>query len=570
MIQRTTFFAIVSVICASSACAPPAPVAREIPPCTRPAPEPRTQDTSCTLTLAPEPDAHLSVHLACALDGAQTFSIARAHRDIDGLSARDDGGPFAASVSPEAPNDTSTVRLGRPVRGRLELSFRVRASSDPRGPLAELVVAEDRARGLLRSCTPVPSRPHDTPREISLVVDGSRIAAEGAFTTLGVGRTRTRTTTFEALAYGMFVAGSLGTAAFRDAGDRDEVAWLGYTAFDPRPAAAEIAQVRTALRETWKGGGAEGHALAFVSSARPEGHVALLELPGATLVHLGPSEPWGFALRTRIALALQRPWLGGRLAVRSDDGTDGTWFDEGLARFTAVRLLSRLGLVAPRDVATWLGGLYAAHALSPFKDRRHTELLAARASVPEARAELATRGALHAFAVYGAYRRAHPGKTFDDELRPLVTAAIDGKKARFVTETEWQALLGRALGRETSFDVVALGKEPPVPDDALGPCFRKSAGAVFRERLGFDLDATLDAADRRLVGLEPGGAAFMGGAREGDVLVEASRTGETYRLVLESAGTKRTSIVRPNRQPARATTFVREPKVPDTACGELL
>ena len=109
-----------------------------------------------------------------------------------------------------------------------------------------------------------------------------------------------------------------------------------------------------------------------------------------------------------------------------------------------------------------------------------------------------------------------------------------------------------------------------MPDDALGPCFRKSAGAVFRERLGFDLDATLDAADRRLVGLEPGGAAFMGGAREGDVLVEASRTGETYRLVLESAGTKRTSIVRPNRQAARATTFVREPKVPDTACGELL
>ena len=440
MIQRTTLFAIVSAICASSACAPPAPVAREVPPCTRPTPEPRTQDTSCTLALIPEPDAHLSVRLACALDGAQTFSIARAHGDIDGLSARDDGGPLAASVSPETANQTSTVRLGRPARGRLELSFRVRASSDPRGPLAELVVAEDRARGLLRSCTPVPPRPHDTPREISLVVDGSRIAAEGALTTLGVGRTRTRTTTFEALAYGMFVAGSLGTATFRDAGDRDEVAWLGYTAFDPRPAAAEIAQVRTALRETWKGGGAEGHALAFVSSARPEGHVSLLELPGATLVHLGPSEPWGFALRTRIALALQRPWLGGRLSVRSADGADGTWFDEGLARFTAVRLLSRLGLVTPRDVATWIGGLYAAHALSPLKDRRHTDLIAAKASSPDARAELMARGALHAFAVYGAYRRAHPGKSFDDELRPILTAAVEGKKAHVFTEAEWRAL----------------------------------------------------------------------------------------------------------------------------------
>lgn len=570
MIPRTTIFAIISTFCASSACTPPAPVARAVPPCTRPAPEPRTQDTSCTLTLVPEPDAHLSVRLACPLDGAQIFSIARAHGDLDDLSARDDGGPLAASVSAETPNDPSTVRLGRPVRGRLELSFRVRASSDPRAPLAELVVAEDRARGLLRSCTPVPPRTHDAPREISLVLDGSRIAAEGALTTLGVGRARTRTTTFEALAYGMFVAGSLGTATFRDAGDRDEVAWLGYTAFDPRPAAAEIAQVRTALRETWKGGGAEGHALAFVSSARPEGHVSLLELPGATLVHLGPSEPWGFALRSRIALALQRPWLGGRFGVRSDDGADGTWFDEGLARFTAVRLLSRLGLVTPRDVATWIGGLYAAHALSPLKDRRHTDLVAAKASSPDARAELTARGALHAFAVYGAYRRAHPGKSFDDELRPLVTAAIEGKKASFVTETEWRALLGRALGRETDFDVVALGKEPLVPEDALAPCFRKSGSAATRERLGFDLDATLDAPGRRLVGLEPGGAAFTAGAREGDVLVEASRTGETYRLVLESAGTTRTTTVRPTRQTARATTFVREPKVPDTACGELL
>lgn len=569
MSSRTPLFSIILALCTPLACGPQAPVARAVTPCAQPAPEPRAPDTSCALALLPEPDGHVSVRLGCPLDGVQTLSLARAHGDIDGLSARDDGGPLPTALSPATPTDTA-LRLGRPARGRLELSFRVRASSDPRAPLAELVVAEDRARGLLRSCTPVPSRPHDASREISLVLDGSRIAAEGAITTLGIGRSRVRTTTFEALSYGMFVAGSLGTATFRDAGDRDEVAWLGYTAFDPRPAAAEIAQVRTALRETWRGGGADGHALAFVSSARPEGHVALLELPGATLVHLGPSEPWGFALRSRIALALQRPWLGGRLTVRSADGADGTWFDEGLARFTAVRLLSRLGLVTPRDVATWLGGLYAAHALSPVKDRRHTELVATKASSPDARAELTARGALHAFAAYGAYRRAHPGKTFDDELRPILTAAVEGKRAHVFTEAEWRALLGQALGRETDFDVVALGKEPLVPDDALGPCFRKSSGAVFHERLGFDLDATLDAPDRRLVGLEPGGPASAAGVHEGDAVIEASRAGETYRLVVESSGTTRTVTVRPSRQTTRATTFVREPKVPDTACGELL
>jgi hypothetical protein len=130
--------------------------------------------------------------------------------------------------------------------------------------------------------------------------------------------------------------------------------------------------------------------------------------------------------------------------------------------------------------------------------------------------------------------------------------------------------LTRALGRDADFEVVAFGREPLAAEDALGPCFRKASSVVARERLGFDLDATLEAPDRRLVRLEAGGAAFAAGAREGDVLVEATRAGDTYRVVLESAGAKRTVTVRPSRQTARATTFARLTKVPDTACGELL
>src|SRR5436309_3488947 len=44
-----------------------------------------------------------------------------------------------------------------------------------------------------------------------------------------------------------FLAGLLGRAKFHAPEGNDEAAWLGYTAFDPRPVVADMAGLRTAL-----------------------------------------------------------------------------------------------------------------------------------------------------------------------------------------------------------------------------------------------------------------------------------------------------------------------------------
>ena len=70
--------------------------------------------------------------------------------------------------------------------------------------------------------------------DVRLDIDGSSLKAPRAASTAGVGVTILRNLRLEGLQHASFVGGSLYSAVF-DAEARDEAAWLGYTAFDPRP-----------------------------------------------------------------------------------------------------------------------------------------------------------------------------------------------------------------------------------------------------------------------------------------------------------------------------------------------
>ncbi len=77
--------------------------------------------------------------------------------------------------------------------------------------------------------------------------------------------------------------------------EHDEAAWLGYTAFDPRPVTAEIAGMRSLLRETFQAE-TQDHVVFFLSQQRAAASV--MTRGSSAVAFVTPDEPWSAALRT--------------------------------------------------------------------------------------------------------------------------------------------------------------------------------------------------------------------------------------------------------------------------------
>ncbi len=538
---------------------------------------PRTKLAGLRLTLTPRPREPAHVEVALEADGVSwtEFSLGRAKEaSLEGLVARDDRGAVGASFV--AGTEGLTVRLSRRPEGRFFLGFRARATKDPMAPLGAIVVADDRFRAQGVAFVPVPVGAEDVAIDANVVVDGAEITAAHVISSLGLGASRTRKVTPRALGRSMFVAGSLGTAVMLEpSGERDEFAWLGYTSFDPRPAAAEIAAVRSALRETWKGGGEDVFSLAFVSTSRPLGSFNVAALPASALVHLGPSEPWSARMRVSITQALQRPWLGGELHLAKAAGHEGEalWFHEGVARFYAVRTLSRLGLFAPGDAAAWVNGLLADAALSPYRGKARDDV-ASHLDDPRAFSALAGQGALHALHVFAAFtKKPEGGGALDAQLLAQMKVGRDRPSATAFDERRWADLVRASVGDAEAKDFAATvlgGGEASLPDGLLGPCFRASTTKVRGRDLGFDLDATLDGVTQVLARLDPKGPAATAGAHEGDVLVAIAYPKGDVALTLLREGKETKITYAPKALTATARAFVRVPGKSDDACGLVL
>lgn len=537
------------------------------------------------LSLVPEPLPEAALVVTLEVSGVPwtSFTIAEAPSEtIASLEARDDRGPLEASISSGKAARSTSLRLARAPEGRLKLSYRVRASTDPMATLQTVVVADDRFRSLGGAFVPVPDGAEDRPFEITVNIDGHKLAAPHAMSSLGMGTTRTHKATFRALAHGMYLAGTLGSAVFNEsAGERDEVGWLGYTAFDPRPAAAEIAQIRTALREKWKGGGEPSFAVAFVSTVRSKGSFNVAALAGSAVVHLGPNEPWSPSLRASLTQALARPWFGGELRVATREGHDaeGTWFTEGVARFSAVRLLAELGLYSPNDTAEWVSSLLAAQALSPFRGKPRSEVADKAKDDSRARAHLGVMGALHAVRTWTAYAKASAGtKSLDAELLLLMrrgrTSLEAGAPITPFSESVWVGILERNLGAAEAKafeDSIVRGAEVILADGTLGPCFRAEITTSRDVEVGFDLSATLDARARTLVRLEQDGVAARAGAEQGDALVSLTRDEKDHvKLVVTRNGHEVSLAYEARARTARSKAFRRVRGKSDAECGPLL
>jgi hypothetical protein len=327
------------------------------------------------LTPSPLVNVEVTVARADAAAGPWRIAIGTADR-IARPFARDASGDIEVAVAAATPG--VELRLARAPVGPVTLAYAVLAKGDPPDDPTGVSVLEDRFRGAGERLVALPAGIEDTRGPVLVRIDGEALRASAAASSLGIGATRRAVLTPRALRYATFVAGSLGVQMIDDPGaGHDEGAWLGYTSFDPRPTIAELAQVRTSLRELLKSQDEPGAwTYLVVSQTRPMGWFRTTPRVGSVLLQVGPAEPWTAWLRLSVAQQLARRWIGGELRVQTDAGheAEGLWFAEGVSRYVAMLALSRLGLLTPDDVRAAVAGELAVIATSPDRTMPNARL----------------------------------------------------------------------------------------------------------------------------------------------------------------------------------------------------
>ena len=519
----------------------------------------------------PGPEPRVLVELVVSAPSSvdlRTFTIPRAGRALSDVRASDTAGALPVQVS-MASGDAAQVAVSRPPVGALSIQYAVRASGDVQASASTLVVGDDRFRAPGERFVLMPVALADVPCEVTLDIDTGPLHVPEAATSFGVGKTRTRKALGRAAVMSGYLAGALGRASFEGSLERDEAAWLGYTAFDPRPAAAEIAGVRSALQELWRSEEPQ-YTVLFASSARPEGSYSVVPRASSMMVHLGPDETWSAPLRLGIAQTLARSWVGGaelRFGAQEQD-----WLYDGLARYLGAYLLSNTGLLSPDDTQRLLHGLLSVQATSPFRGKSMADLRKLAALDPRARAHVTAVAALHALRV--AALLAQAGASPLPKVLRAFTQRVRDEHQRLPTEA-WSSMLAKELGpaEARKLEDVLAGKDVELPSTTLGPCFAPAPASFAAFDLGFDPQTTADSEAREILGLDAAGPAARAGLSATDVLLASSfKDGDPSTpvvLTVQRSGQIKELRYKPLGPTRRGVSVARRPGKRDAECGAL-
>jgi hypothetical protein len=571
--------------CPTTAATPAAPSASA----SSPVPTPPDADPNAGADVAlllrpaatPAPLVHVELFLSMSDPGWTDFKLASGAPDhVTNAKAHDASGDVPVAVT--AAGAGVLLQLGRMPKGPLTVAYDVLAGGDaPDDPLGLLVV-EDRFRAAGEKLVALPDGMPDRRANVLVRIDGEALGAQGAqsgASSFGVGTARRVQIPPRALRFASFMAGGLGVQVIDDkTAGHDEGAWLGYTTFDPRPVVAELAEVRTSLRELLHGYlDVPAWTYLFMSQRRPMGSFTTTPRIQSSLLQVGLGEPWSAALRLSMAQQLARYWIGGRQRIATAPGHDaeGWWFGEGVSRYVAMVTLARLGLLTPDDVNEAVGGELSVLATSPDKALGNVELGQLWRD-PVARATVMARGALYALRESAAIRARSKGqRSLVSVLGDLERQVEDHPEQGAIPVQAWLDALGKEdPDAAKTFDaIIVKGQPPALPANALGPCFHAGTGEYVAFDPGFDFDATRVSPDGKVVGVRPGGPAAKAGLQNGD-LVESMTANEDdasvpVKIVLTRAGAKVNVTYVPRGVHGRGQTFTRNRQLTDDKCGEM-
>ncbi|MBK8994155.1 MAG: hypothetical protein IPM35_00180 [Myxococcales bacterium] len=511
--------------------------------------------------LLPAPVVAVTLELRGPPDELRRLSLARAPASgVSAIAARDLEGPIGVELRAEG--DGLVLSLARPPSPPLSLSYERAASAFSSGPLG-VFLDPNRLAAAGDALFALPAAWADRPVPTQLGIEAHKLHpdARGA-SGFGVGARRTLTLSGAALRRMSFLAGPMGHAVLDGPEGHDEVAWLGYTSFDPRSVAAEVASFRSAAREYFGEKQSAPFTLLLVSDGRPAGGFDATRQSASVLLHVGVNQSYGGPLRVALAHQLLREWVGPALWI-GPPGAESLWFVEGVTRFLARELCFRFGLLTPGEYLAEADEIERLVVTSPHALLGNAEL-AKRAAEPDVAALLVARGARHATSADSLIRGKSKGKrSLDGVLRELY------RKPQPLPESAWVDALERELGAgggELFREEIGAGRMRGLPNDALGPCFVAGPRRFESFALGFERDA-----GGSVTRVATGGAAERAGVRVGDRVVsllhQPGSPSVPVRLQIERAGSKRELEYRPVGPVFAGRGFSRLPRVPEERCA---
>ncbi|MFO0755871.1 MAG: hypothetical protein U0359_05240 [Byssovorax sp.] len=486
-------------------------------------------------------------------------------------SLRDDRGPIAARFDEAA----HAVVLPAPPAGEVHFEYTVDSHPRPLAIKAGVDLDPNRMEASGEAFLLLPDALDDRPVEATITFDTESLGETyHAATSFGFGNARTTRARGRDLREATYLFGPVGRALFETLEGHDEAAWLGYTSFDPRPIAADVAAFRTAVGNLFGDRAGEELTLLIVADTRPSGAFHVRRRARSVLAHVGVGEPWSAPVRISVATEVIHGWIGGRLWIGPEGPAhegEAAWFTEGVARHLARDLLFRFGLITSDELLAEVHGLIGALATSPRKNEPNAAL-GKQPFTPGALPLLVSRGALYATRIDALLRKKTAGKKgLPELLRALYDAAKEKQKA--LPTSAWTGAIAKELGDAEAANFAAIideGKSLDLPDGALGPCFRAEKRRYQAFDLGFDEEATMRSPDRAIAGLRPGGPADKAGVKEGDQITDQviarGRADVPVELHLARGGEKKTIRYLPAGASGPGQGFSRKKDVPEEAC----
>lgn len=517
---------------------------------------------------------------------------------IQSITAQDLDGMIAVSATEEAPKAGARDReggsgpalrlhLARPPVGPLRMTYSAAAKPNTTSTAPTVELDPDRFRALGRSLFALPDAAEEGYIALSLAIDTSDVDKDDAVGALrvassfGVGSPREARARASEIREALLLAGHMGTAVFNTAEGRDEAAWIGYTTFDPRPIAADVASFRTAVGQIFREPLPMLATLLITADGRAPGAFVAARRAGGVAVNVNIGEPWTGAVRIAVATEVIKAWIGERLWIGPADAgheAEAAWFTEGLTRHLARDLLFRFGLITQAELLDEVNGLEALLATSPLKGESNTAL-AARAGEAGALPLLVARGAIYATRVDALLRKKSSGKASLETVLSALYGEARTKRGPLPT-TAWTDALANALDKAeaTAFGtIIGDGKAAPTPSDALGPCFKGGPAKYEPFDLGFDLEATRKLAgdgeeeEGKITGVRAGGPAAKAGLRDGDTLIDSKiskgRADVPVAITIKRGGTEKKITYRPAGPSVSGEGWTRVKGVSDDACA---
>ncbi|HEY2358228.1 MAG TPA: hypothetical protein VGH86_12325 [Phenylobacterium sp.] len=504
------------------------------------------------------------VHLPLKLVGIPSIRL-----DGDALSARDDQGPLALTQSEEPPTPQGVYRrwsVARATVGDVVVNYKapprpVTAATN-NGPLFDLRLQPGGFAGAGVGFVATPVAPG--PWRVHLHWDLSEApAGSRGVWSLGEGDVDTVAPS-DLLAFSYYAAGAYRTYPAQTH-EKFGVYWFGEPPFDVAEFAGRIQKLYAGMADFF--GDADASYRVFIRQNPYSG------TGGTSLAHSfmfgyeSAAKPTLDSLQGLVAHEMTHNWP----AMQGEHG-DTAWYSEGTAEYYSLLLSYRGGALTTDRFLKSLNEKAAAYYTNPYRGLSNPAAAKIFWTDPVAQTVPYGRGILYLARTDAAIRAKSGGRrSLDDIVKEIRRRQVKDQPYGI---PEWLALVGAEIGpaqAKAEYDAMVAGDLLVLPESRFAPCFSVVKGSALPFQLGFARASLND--DRIVRDLEPGSAAAKAGVRNGDVIVSASDVNkvrndetQTMTLTLRRGATETSVTYLPRGAPVPAYHWVRNPKVPDTAC----